>query len=246
MPRRSPRPMNVGSLDRYRKGRELARSPAGAASLHRMSDADLASLVAQGNDDALTELHDRHSAALMQTALGILRHRHDAEETLQEVFLFVWRKAQNYDPARASVSTWLRLITRCRSLDRLRRRQGIDRTAAKYSRHETGRYCSAVGFSRIVERERRGLLGAALARLPGAQRQVLELFYFRGLTQTETAKAAGIPLGTVKTRASLAIKKLRRELGEGARQLAAVEALDHPEPAARSLAVGNVVLGEAV
>jgi len=143
----------------------------------------------------------------------------DAEEVLQEVFVQVWKQADRYDAKRSSVSNWLTLITRSRSIDRLRKLQVKDRTAQAAFAEDPRIDTSPEGARNVLFVERRVRIRAALAELPDAQSQVIELAFFEGLTQSEIAGKTGIPLGTVKTRTLLAMKKLREALREDLREL---------------------------
>jgi RNA polymerase sigma-70 factor (ECF subfamily) len=181
-------------------------------------DAELVRRIADRDADALARLYDRHAPTLLGLARRVLYDTQEAEDVLQEVFLQVWRQAGRYDRLRSSVATWLVLITRSRSIDRLRTRQVRERTV-EASRHQSPpTHTSPEGAGNVLSRERRRRLESALEGLPPEQRQVVELAFYRGLTQTEIAERVAIPLGTVKTRTLLAMRKLRAalrdELGE--------------------------------
>lgn len=161
---------------------------------------------------ALSSLYDRYAGMLLALAHRVLGDLADAEEVLQEAFLQVWNQAERYDPARSSVSTWLVLITRSRAIDRLRSRRVAQRTASAADKEKRRTHTSPEGPADVFRQERRRRLEEELARLPAEQRQVLEMAFYRGMTQSEIASTTSIPLGTVKTRTLLAIKKLRRAL----------------------------------
>jgi len=182
-------------------------------------DAALIRRVAEQDESALSELYDRYSGLLLALARRVLMRQADAEEVLQEVFLQVWNQAGRYDTSRSAVSTWLVLITRSRSIDRLRSRQVMDRTLGSLQQENRGRNTSPEGIRSVLWEQRRRRLKSALADLPAEQRQVLELAFYQGMTQSEIAGGTGIPLGTVKTRTLLAMKKLRRALKEEIRDL---------------------------
>lgn len=162
-----------------------------------------------GESEALSELYDRYSGMLLALATRILSSVGDAEEVVQEAFLQAWRQAGRYDPARSSVSTWLVLITRSRAIDRLRSRRVGERTVTAAQSENRVTHTSPEGARDVLISERRKRLDAEMKRLPGEQREVLELAFYRGLTQREISESTGIPLGTVKTRTLLAMKKLR-------------------------------------
>ena len=175
--------------------------------------------VSAGDSQALAELYDRFSGMLLGLATKILGDRSDAEDVLQEVFVQVWRQAGRYRRGRSSVSTWLVLITRSRSIDRLRSRNVKRRTALAAHREEPSAHTSPEGVRIVLRDERRKRLSGALAELPEKQRKVLEMAYYQGLTQREIAEATETPLGTVKTRTLLAMRKLRQTLEDEIEEL---------------------------
>ena len=175
-------------------------------------EAQLVREVGAGSTDALSDLYDRYSGMLMALAFRVLRDRSDSEEVLQETFIQVWKQAERYDPARSSVSTWLVLITRSRAIDRLRSRRVVDKTVTAVQNEKPPTHTSPSGTGDVLMHERRQRLQAEMAELPPEQNEVLELAFYRGMTQREISEATGIPLGTVKTRTLLAMKKLRKAL----------------------------------
>lgn len=174
-------------------------------------DRELMRRVAAGDETALGELYDRFASVLNALAARVLGDRGDAEEVVQEVFVHAWRRADTYDPQRSAVSTWLVLVTRSRAIDRLRSRRVVDRTHDQVRRDST-EHESPRGVRAVHRTERRQRLHEALSGLPPEQRRVLELAYFGGMTQREIARSTDTPLGTVKTRTLLALRKLRDEL----------------------------------
>lgn len=202
--------MTLTALQEPPDGTTPAYSP--STRIEVMTDADLVTRIARGHNDALSELYRRHSHQLLALALRMLRNAHDAEDVLQEVYLYVWRKARQYDAVRASVFSWLVLITRSRCLDRLRKLQRIDHLREELQQEKPVPKKAAEGFGQVMNRERSVRVRQALQRLPAPQRTALELAFYHGWTQREVAECTGVPLGTVKTRTFLAMKKLRREL----------------------------------
>jgi len=188
--------------------------------LETMNDASLLRLVADRNSAALGVLYGRYAPTLLALGKRVLGSLGEAEEVLQEVFLYVWNHAARYDASRSSVSTWLVLVTRSRAIDRLRTRKVIERT------HETAHqesppagHASPEAVDAVFVRERREKVRGEMDKLPPEQRQVLEMAFYEGLSQSEIAAKAGVPLGTVKTRTLLAMKKLRGALRDEVRQL---------------------------
>lgn len=180
----------------------------------RTDDKELVRAIVERKQEAVAELYDRFSSLLMALAYRVLGNAQDAEEILQETFLQVWNQAARYDPSRSSVSTWLVLITRSRAIDRLRSRQVQQRTVTAAQQEKPTSHTSPTGVGDVLLQERQKRLGEEMSQLPPEQRQVLELAFYCGSTQSEIAEQTGIPLGTVKTRTLLAMKKLRAALRE--------------------------------
>jgi RNA polymerase sigma-70 factor, ECF subfamily len=183
------------------------------------TDAMLLRQVLERRPEALADLYDRHAPTLLALARRILMGASDAEEVLQEVFLHVWNHAAKYDPGRSSVSTWLVLITRSRAIDRLRNRKVVERVHEAAHQEDRGGHASPEGVESVFFRERRQRVKSELDKLPPEQKQVLEMAFYEGLSQSEIADRAGLPLGTVKTRTLLAMKKLRGALRSDIREL---------------------------
>ena len=175
--------------------------------------------VLERRPQALADLYDRHAPTLLALARRILNGMSDAEEVLQEVFLHVWNNAARYDAGRSSVSTWLVLITRSRAIDRLRNRKVVERVHEAAHQEDLIRHASPEGVESVFFRERRQRVKSELDKLPPEQKQVLEMAFYEGLSQSEIAARAGLPLGTVKTRTLLAMKKLRGALRSDIREL---------------------------
>jgi RNA polymerase sigma-70 factor (ECF subfamily) len=182
------------------------------------TDAMLLRGVVERRPEALSELYDRHAPTLLALARRILGTP-DADDVVQEVFVHVWNQAARYDPARSSVSTWLVLITRSRAIDRLRNRNVVERTHEASHAGRGEEHASPEGAEAVFLRERRERVRREMANLPPEQRQVIEMAFYQGMTQSEIAARADLPLGTVKTRTLLAMKKLRGALRAEIRQL---------------------------
>jgi RNA polymerase sigma-70 factor, ECF subfamily len=160
-------------------------------------------------DEQLRELYRRYAGELFGFALGALGERELAEEVVQDVFARAWRSAGDYDPRRASVRTWLYAITRNRIVDARRRaavRPGLAREAEEHPPAELDH--------QLEQAVLRWQIAAALARLSPEHREVIRLAHFGGLTLREIAERRGIPLGTVKSRTSYALRSLRLILDE--------------------------------
>jgi RNA polymerase sigma-70 factor (ECF subfamily) len=159
--------------------------------------------------DELRELYRRYSGQLFGFACNALGDRELAEEVVQDVFARAWRHAGDYDPKRASVRTWLYSIARNRVVD-ARRRAAVRPGVAASPEPE-----SAAELDRTLEQAvLRWQVAAALARLSPEHREVIRLAHYGGLTLREIAERKGIPLGTVKSRTSYALRSLRLILDE--------------------------------
>lgn len=174
-------------------------------------DSELLRCLKAGYTNALTILYQRYVRLIYTVAMRILDNPQEAEDLTQEIFVTFWQK-DAYDPKRGSLSSYLCLITRSRALDRRRSKGSYHRFLERYQQVDSG-ISSASPFEQISTDERGETVQRALRELPQAQRQVLELAYYEGLSQTEIAHRLDLPLGTVKTRSRQGLLKLRRLLG---------------------------------
>jgi len=168
--------------------------------------------IAAGDRDAFARLFDRHSPVVLGLLIRILGRRSEAEETLQEVFLQVWRQAGRYEPGRSTPRGWILVLARSRALDQLRSREARQRRETELSAASAARQEHPVGTRGLEESERREQVSSALEVLPPEQRRCIELAFFEGLTQTQIASRLEAPLGTVKSRIHLGMSKLRQVL----------------------------------
>ena len=168
------------------------------------SDESLIALVAGGDHAALGTLYDRHGRRAYGLALRVIRDRHLAEDALQQAFLDVWRTAGRVAEG-SSVKTWLLMLTHRRAVDLVRREQRRSRAIVDSSEPEA----ALAGEDEALERLEAERVRAALATIPARERQLLELAYYGGLTQTELAERLEVPLGTVKSRMFAGLSRLR-------------------------------------
>ena len=171
----------------------------------------------QGEAEAVAPLYDRYAPGLFGLALRITRERADAEEVVVDTFAQAWRDAASFQPGRGSVASWLATIARSRALDlvRSRGRRGrlSDAVLADAGDTPAGMGASApTPVTHVLADERTRRVQQAIAELPEAQRTAIELSYFDGLSQSEVAERLNEPLGTVKTRMRLGLRKLRDSL----------------------------------
>jgi RNA polymerase sigma-70 factor (ECF subfamily) len=178
-------------------------------------DRDLLARVAEGDVDALRTLYDQHAARALATAQRILRRQEEAEDVVQDTFIEVWRRAGQYDSDRGGAGGWIVTIARSRAIDRVRA-SGTAGRVLEGADVVPGLAPAALTSPAAMTEERRNEVRVvtALAALPAEQRETIELAYFEGLTQSEIAVKTGNPLGTVKMRVKLGMKKLTGLLKE--------------------------------
>jgi RNA polymerase sigma-70 factor (ECF subfamily) len=178
-------------------------------------DTALVRAMAAGSTDALSDLYDRHAGVVFGLARRIVSRPEDAEEVVQDVFAQIWRQAARYDEGRATVAGWLVMLTRARAIDRLRARQARpdeDRGQSSASSNLTLAAPEPTPETATLTREQSIQIADALGALPDAQRTLLDLAYFEGLSHSQISARTGVPLGTVKTRIRSAMDTLRQKL----------------------------------
>src|SRR2546422_1121807 len=180
------------------------------------SDEALAERVGEGDIVAFTTLYDRYARRVYAWATRVLGPG-DADDATQEVFLRLWDRARQFDPARGLFGAWFAAVSRHEIIGRARRRGREQRLVASEKIDEL--LAQAPDPRPSVEArawmtERDALLAAAVRELPAEQRRVIVMAYFGGLSQSEIAAAISAPLGTVKKRTSLALAKLRRAIAQ--------------------------------
>jgi RNA polymerase sigma-70 factor (ECF subfamily) len=183
--------------------------------LRSLADEDVMQLVRQGDARAFEVIYERHSAAAFSLAYRMMGTRAGAEDVTQDAFLSLWRSGARYDRARGSVRTWVLGIVHHRAIDALRRATVHDRRRAGDEGIEERFEARERTDVEAARREEAGTVRGALSSLPADQSQVIELAYFGGFTHTEIADMLDAPVGTVKGRMRLGLKKMRSQLGEG-------------------------------
>ena len=179
--------------------------------LKSKDETELISRMVRGDQAALSQLYDRYARVMYSLAFKMLGSAEESEEVVLDVFAKAWRTAARYDASRSRVDSWLFLMTRSRSLDRLRQRQR--QTKVVEAATNTVQVSSSdVPDDALIIAERRTVVVEALAGLPEEQRTVIELAYYQGYSQSEIAKQTGLALGTVKTRIRLGLRKLKQSL----------------------------------
>jgi RNA polymerase sigma-70 factor (ECF subfamily) len=178
------------------------------------TDAELLTAMAQKQDWALAALYDRYAGMLYGLALKILGDSAPAQDVVHEAFMTAWRKAETYSQNRGQVATWLIVLCRNLAIDQYRvkmrlasRKVEFEAAAKTLMSMEDDPAMTAVAADDVRR------LREALVKLAPEQKQVIEMAYFQGMTQTEIAAATKTPLGTVKTRTRQALLTLRGALG---------------------------------
>jgi RNA polymerase sigma-70 factor (ECF subfamily) len=182
------------------KGELVAREPTAAGA--RASDGELIERAGTGDGAALEELYARYARPVLGLALRRLGDRGRAEDAVQETFVSVWRAAKTYRPERGPGAPWLYAVARNAIVDRSRARSETPVEAPDEPSADLGPDVSA------EESWTRWRVHRALEELPEREREVIELAYWRGLSQSEVAESLGLPLGTVKTRTRSALQRL--------------------------------------
>jgi RNA polymerase sigma-70 factor (ECF subfamily) len=173
-----------------------------------LADEDLISLVESGDTEALAGLYDRHGRSAYSLAYRMMGDRQAAEDLVQDSFIKIWRSAKSYRAERGSVRTWILSITHNRGIDHIRSTASRRRTQDRVEMTaETTQQSEA--FSETWRNSQRRLVQQALKTLPDEQLKILELAYFSGYTHAEIAEMLDLPLGTVKGRMRLGMKKIK-------------------------------------
>lgn len=167
---------------------------------------ELVSMLKARDENALRALYDHYSAALYGVIFRIVNDKETAEDILQETFVKIWNNSAGYDSSRGRLYTWMLNIARNNAIDKTRSKnfksEGQVRNIEDFvysveKQHNESIPTDHIGLKKLVE------------GLKPEQRQLIDLLYFNGYTQTEVADEFGIPLGTVKTRVKAAITRLR-------------------------------------
>jgi len=175
-----------------------------------MGDEELVGRVAEGDDHALSELYDRYARQVYVTGTRLLKDPYLAEELVQDAFTNVWRGARSFDRDRASFATWLHRITRNRATDLDRRRRVRPLSAGEEPLWKVSSGPDPEASIALWD------LTRALSFISEEHREVLTLAYFDGLSQREISRRTGIPLGTVKSRTTAALQRLRETMEDDA------------------------------
>lgn len=179
-----------------------------------ITDEALMEMIQQKDEEAIAILFDRYASVLKALVMRVLHNDAESDDMVQEIFVELWNRAGNYDRSKGKPLGWIVTLARRRAIDRLRSREAYCRmedrllTATKHEPRESHSHVE----EDAVHSEMREHIARVMASLPPAQQDVIELTYFRGMSQREIAAHTGIPLGTIKTRIELAMAKLSEAL----------------------------------
>ena len=192
-------------------------TPVGTVDLTDAHDRELMERVRRGDGDAFRHLFARYGPTAQAGAQRVVRQAHLAEEIVQEAFLAMWRRPEGYDASRGSVRSWLMGTVHHRAVDLVRREEAQRRRVEVEGSVAVAVVEQADHAEQVVrelDRPEEGrMVRAALAGIAEEQRAVIELMYFDGFSQAQIAERTGIPLGTVKSRTLLGMRRLRATLG---------------------------------
>jgi len=167
--------------------------------------------ITQRRQQALKELYSRYSRSLRTLIGSVVHEESEADDVLQESFLQIWREAHHYSPKAGKPLGWVITIARRRAIDRVRRRDSYRRAKQRFEdeiKPQTQTPRTGGTEAEVLQSDLRRFLGRQMESLPPVQREAVELAYFRGLSQREIAATTNTPLGTVKTRLQLGLRKL--------------------------------------
>jgi RNA polymerase sigma-70 factor (ECF subfamily) len=167
--------------------------------------------ITQRRQQALKELYARYSRSLRALIGSVVHEESEADDVLQESFLQIWREAHHYSPKAGKPLGWVITIARRRAIDRVRRRDSYRRAKQRFedeTKPHTQPTRKSATDAEVSQSDLRQFLGRQLQTLPKVQREAVELAYFNGLSQREIAATTNTPLGTVKTRLQLGLRKL--------------------------------------
>jgi len=165
--------------------------------------------------EALEKLYDKYAPVIKSLAHRIVNNETEAEDLVQEIYMEIWNQSGSYAPEKGKPLGWILTLARRRSIDRLRKRQAYQRAEDRLQL-ETEQQPDAWIFqstdSDLEKSDLRHILRNTMETLPDAQKMAVELAYYKGMSQREIAAKTGIPLGTIKTRLELGLRKIAEAL----------------------------------
>jgi RNA polymerase sigma-70 factor (ECF subfamily) len=179
-----------------------------------LTDEQVMQMVQSRNPESIGILHDRYSRLLKALIMKVLHNEAESDDLLQEVFLEIWDRAAGYSQEKGKALSWIVTLARRRAIDRLRKREAYCRMEDRLLEETKRNPQDSIDHVEedVEHAEMREHLQRVMATLPPAQRQAIEMAYYRGMSQRDIAAETGIPLGTIKTRLELGMKKLTEAL----------------------------------
>lgn len=170
----------------------------------------------QRHPNALEKLHRRYKVVLKSVVMQVVHDEADADDVIQDVFIQVWNRAKSYSADKGKLISWLSTLARRRAIDRVRQHCAYRRATDRYE-VECNHPSKEVSEIHTVERaaqqdDLKELIAGYISALPPKQQQAINLTFFAGHSQREISSLTGIPLGTVKTRIELGLKKLSNSI----------------------------------
>jgi len=163
----------------------------------------------KGRDEsALAELYRRHVPMLRSVVARVTNNEGDIDDLVQEIFVELWNRAESYSEQKGKALGWIVTLARRRAIDKLRKKQAYMR-AQEHLLHEPLSWAHHDSVEDVSSSELSGIFKRLFSQLPDAQREALHLSYYCGMSQREIAAHTGVPLGTIKTRLELAMRKIR-------------------------------------
>jgi len=181
------------------------------------TDVELMRGLQSEDPESLSELYDRYNGILKALILRVIHNESEAEDLLQEVFMEIWSQAKNFSSRKGKPLGWMVTLARRRAIDGLRKKQAYARVEERLQTETGTRSGAGTGYAtedKICSGDTRLLIAKVLNSLPAAQQKAVELAFFQGMSQREIAANTNTPLGTVKTRLELGLKKIYDGLKE--------------------------------
>ena len=181
------------------------------------SDLELMQAIQREDPDALSQLYDRYNGILKALILRVIHNEAEAEDLLQEIFMEIWNQAKNFSAQKGKPLGWMVTLARRRAIDGLRKKQAYARAGERLqneTEQQPDAWVNNATQDEINFSDTRVLVREVINTLPAPQQQAIELAFFRGMSQREIAANTNTPLGTVKTRLELGLKKIYEGLKE--------------------------------
>jgi len=181
------------------------------------SDLELMQAIQASDANALSQLYDRYNGILKALILRVVHNEAEADDLLQEIFMEIWNQAKNFSAQKGKPLGWMVTLARRRAIDGLRKKQAYARAEERLQNEieqQPDAWVHNATEQAIVLSDTRVLIRKVISGLPPAQQQAIDLAFFRGMSQREIAAKTNTPLGTVKTRLELGLKKIYHGLKE--------------------------------